>query len=186
MTRNRPNLGTAHRQDGVALIIGLLLLVVMSLLGLSMMGTTNLETMMAGGARESGIAHQAAEAALRDAETKIGLTTSIAVDFDGSTDGQLDEDTLEPDLFAAATWVNTNSQKYSHDDYPEMPAGGQPRYILKHMGTVDFAAPRQQIAQLDEGEHTPLYVDVFRATARGTSRDGSAITLLQSYFGRKY
>jgi type IV pilus assembly protein PilX len=61
----------ARHQRGVALIVVLILLLVMTLLGLSSMRGTVLEERMSGNMFDRGLAFQAAEAALREAETLI-------------------------------------------------------------------------------------------------------------------
>lgn len=188
----RPLPSRLGAQGGLVLIVGLFLLIVMSLLGVSMMTATRLQTMMAGGARESGIAFQAAEAALRDAEVMIEATSApfSATTTAGTAPlGRVGEDRSEPNLLEAATWRATGTVKsvpYQPGDFPEMPADGQPRFILKHLGTRDLSVQGQNIAQEDEGGSVGPFDDVFRATARGTSRDGSAVTILQSYYGKIY
>jgi len=61
----------ASRQRGVALLVALMFLIVLTLLGLAAMRTTTLEERMAGGSRDYNTALQAAEAALRDAENDL-------------------------------------------------------------------------------------------------------------------
>jgi len=61
----------ATRQRGSVLIISLVILLVMTIIGLSSMESTILEERMAGNARDQDLAFQAAEAALRDGETDI-------------------------------------------------------------------------------------------------------------------
>lgn len=58
-------------QRGLALILSLLLLVVLSIIGVSVMQSTLMEERMAGNTKDRAIAFQAAEAALRDAEACI-------------------------------------------------------------------------------------------------------------------
>lgn len=60
-----------NRQSGVALVVGLIFLVVLSLLGISAMQSATLEERMAGNLRDRSLAVQSAEAALRDAENDI-------------------------------------------------------------------------------------------------------------------
>jgi type IV pilus assembly protein PilX len=60
-TQNRPG-----KQRGAALIIGLVLLMVMTLLAVSTMSTANLELMMAGNAQYKEIAFQLAEAGIEE------------------------------------------------------------------------------------------------------------------------
>ena len=172
-------------RTGFALITGLLFLVVMSLIGISMMNVTRLETMMAGGTREANIAFQATETALRDGENLIDATATIS--GLNALSGTLSVSQDEPDFFAATTWTDTSSSTIS-SDYPEMDDANQPRRIIKHVGDfVDDATEKQSIAisGYTQGE-TIVPVSVFRVTARGMSRDSSAETLLQSNYGRRY
>ncbi len=59
------------RQSGAALITSLIFLTVLTILGMSSLGTALLESRMAGNARDRNIAFQAAEMGLRDAELYI-------------------------------------------------------------------------------------------------------------------
>jgi type IV pilus assembly protein PilX len=60
-----------HRQHGAVLIVTLLFLVILTMLGVTAMTGTTFEERMAGNARDSGVAFQAAEAALRDARRDV-------------------------------------------------------------------------------------------------------------------
>lgn len=77
-------LSRPHRQNGAALIVGLLLLMVLTLLAISGMNTASLELVMAGNtqyhqnafqAAEGGIEHTIAIAALNPAGGVVGPTT---------------------------------------------------------------------------------------------------------------
>src|SRR4030067_2933437 len=59
------------RQHGVALITGLIFLVILTLLGITAARMAGLEERMSGNMRDSSLAVQAAEMALRDAERDI-------------------------------------------------------------------------------------------------------------------
>ena len=59
------------KQSGVVLVISLIMLVLLTLLGVTAMQTTSLEEKMAGNSKDRNIAFQAAEAALRDSEANI-------------------------------------------------------------------------------------------------------------------
>jgi type IV pilus assembly protein PilX len=194
-----PILRSTHpnAECGFALITGLLFLVVMSLIGVTMMNATRMETMMAGGARETNIAFQAAEAALRAGEQAV-QDTDDPDEFNGSP-GMLGESDNEPDFLetdSTATdyaWNNTSSLRYSADTcpsasscYPEV--AEQPRYVVKHVDNIfDESAEKKAISigGYAQGAHK-VQSSVFRVTARGTSRDGSAEALLQSYYGKIY
>lgn len=60
-----------HRQSGISLIVVLMLLLVMTLLGLAVLRSTLLEERMSSNMYDRSLAFQAAEGALRDAETVI-------------------------------------------------------------------------------------------------------------------
>ena len=57
------------RERGVSLVVGLIFLVVLTILGLMALRVATLEERMSGNARERSLAFQAAEAALRDANS---------------------------------------------------------------------------------------------------------------------
>ncbi|HED34905.1 MAG TPA: hypothetical protein ENJ08_11970 [Gammaproteobacteria bacterium] len=86
----------ATKQQGAVLVVGLIMLLVMTIIGLSAMRSTILEEKMAGNFRDSNIAFQAAEAALRDGENDVmcqGCTRSPVIsgltNFDSSCTGGL-------------------------------------------------------------------------------------------------
>ena len=83
-----------RRQQGVALFISLVLLLVLTIIGVSSVQTTTLELRMARNEHDSLLAFQSAESALRDAENQIEAVVSTAV-FDG-TNG----------LYPVAAWGN--------------------------------------------------------------------------------
>ncbi|MCC7487848.1 MAG: hypothetical protein IT529_23000 [Burkholderiales bacterium] len=58
-------------QKGAVLVIALLFLTILTILGVTAMTATTFEERLAGNARDSGVAFQAAEAALRDARRDI-------------------------------------------------------------------------------------------------------------------
>ncbi len=62
--------GRDHQQ-GIALVVGLIFLLLMTLIGVTAIQTTSLDERMAGNVRDRNLAFQAAEAALRDAEQDI-------------------------------------------------------------------------------------------------------------------
>jgi len=67
-----------NRQAGAALITSLIFLTVLTILGMSTLGTALLESRMAGNARDRNLAFQAAEIGLRDAELFIRDSGRIA------------------------------------------------------------------------------------------------------------
>ena len=68
LRRLAPN---AHRQQGIALIVGLVILVILALLGTTAYSVATQEERMAGNARDHARAFQAAESALRECERQV-------------------------------------------------------------------------------------------------------------------
>lgn len=64
------------RQHGAVLIVSLLILLVMTVLGIAAMGTTTLQERMANNNRQQQVAFQAAEAALRAAESFLSANVT--------------------------------------------------------------------------------------------------------------
>jgi type IV pilus assembly protein PilX len=78
----------SNHQSGAVLVISLIMLLLLTLIGISSIQTTSLEEKMAGNLRDRNIAFQAAESAIRDAEQDIrGIgTTPRSPAISGITD----------------------------------------------------------------------------------------------------
>lgn len=78
----------SRRQQGAALVVGLIILVVLTLIGVQAMRTNIVQERMAGNMRERNIAFQAAEAALRVGEaTGPFATNNVALADPQNWDG---------------------------------------------------------------------------------------------------
>ncbi|HEC59907.1 MAG TPA: hypothetical protein ENI24_10115, partial [Methylophaga sp.] len=71
------------KQQGVVLVISLIMLLIMTILAISSMSTTILEEKMSGNFKDRNMAFQAAEAGLRAGESYLRTTPVLPV-FDGS------------------------------------------------------------------------------------------------------
>ena len=118
ITQPKPLPTTNAPQEGFVLIVGLVILGLLTMLALSSMRDTTMQEKMAGASRDSGLAFQAAESALRDAENCITGTTDGCTFDDVANDAHFAQDATEclgkpvascfpthNDLFDAATWV---------------------------------------------------------------------------------
>lgn len=173
MTRpHQPFLHT--RQSGAALAVSLIMLLIMTLIGVTAMQTTIFEERMAGNAKDANTAFQAAEAALRAGEAYLNGTATVGP-FDG-TAGLYDQDTapapenLESDSSWPATAVTYGT---SLDE-----VAAQPEYIIEHMRPV--LDPDLSLASDEPLPDTGIY----RITARATGNTDTAVSVLQSTFKR--
>lgn len=77
-----------QKQTGAVLIVGLIMMLLLTILGLASMGDSELQERMSGNVRDRNIAFQAAEGALRIAEDDLQTFTGLsAATFDGSRRG---------------------------------------------------------------------------------------------------
>lgn len=144
---SRPDL--LKSQSGVVLVVSLIMLLLLTLIGLSGMQSTGLEEKMAGNMRDRNVAFQAAEAALRDAEQYL---VSGAVPFNPlklangpfqNTSAPLCVNGLCPvttppqwSTFSEADW-NARGLTYGLQTGAAAIAGvaAQPRYVIELIGT---------------------------------------------------
>src|SRR5690606_11147426 len=94
------------RQGGMVLILCLILLLVMTLLGVSGMTNVLMQEQMVGALKESSVALEAAESALRDGEAALAR---IDPDDFGTTPGLYLADTEPADPLAESLWTTNAS-----------------------------------------------------------------------------
>lgn len=155
------------KQSGVVLIVSLIMLLLLTLIGVSGVQTTALEEKMASNSRDQNIAFQAAEAALRAGEALI--EGSASVDKTDFTTTPVNADGLHLvtenlDYKAAATWGNAESVEYA-TTIPLVAA--KPRYYIEY---IKDTAPNSY----------------FRVTARGTGAQSTSHVYLRSHYGKKF
>ena len=76
-----------HRQHGVALIMAMVFLMILTIIGVTVMSTTSLQEKMAGNVQDKHSAFQAAESALRAAESLVETWAAKPTDFVNNTNG---------------------------------------------------------------------------------------------------
>jgi type IV pilus assembly protein PilX len=123
------------RQSGVVLVISLIMLLLLTLIGITGMQTTSLEEKMAGNARDRNIAFQAAESTLLEAEKFIHNNPTTAIIYDG-TNGLLDTTDIEPDYFTNNTWSAANSAATPINFGDKFSLSTDPRYIIKKIASL--------------------------------------------------
>lgn len=174
-----------QRQKGAAIFIALIMLLVMTIIGITASQTTTLEEKMAGNLRDQTLALQAGEAALRWTETWVGdqvdEPTPVPVCGSGCDDTVWVLNTLPFDVTSAALWSTASVRS----NYIGLPTTG--------LGKV-AAAPRSVVEEhsfikdnLNQGKQADTAGQMFyRLTADGTGGTTSAKALLQSTYSRRY
>ncbi|WP_409524651.1 pilus assembly PilX family protein [Nitrincola sp. MINF-07-Sa-05] len=102
------------KQQGVALVVAMIMLVVATLIGLSSIRSTTLQERMTANLYDRSVAFQNAETALRAAEMSISSTALILDSIYGANSDDFDCDPLNPTPttcgpFPENTWSSSNS-----------------------------------------------------------------------------
>jgi type IV pilus assembly protein PilX len=160
------------RQSGAILVTALLMLLVLTVIGVSVMQITRMQERMAGNTRDLNLAFQGAEAGLRDAEqflwdepVIIPCTTPDCVQ---------PRDTLPVMSDQTEAWWAANSQEYGEDGDQEIEElDTDPQFVSEELAFVG-----------------PLVVDdpggrmFYQVTARSTGASGDTNLVLQSTYAK--
>ena len=173
-----------NRQKGAAIFIALIMLLVMTIIGITASQTTTLEEKMAGNLRDQTLALQAGEAVLRWTETwvgqQVGEPTPVAACGSGCDDTVWVLNKITPDLTSAALWSTASVRS----NYIGLPTGAgkvaaQPRSVVEEHSFIKDS--------LNQGKQNDTSGQMFyRLTANGTGGTTSAQALLQSTYSRRF
>jgi len=150
-----------EKQSGAVLVVSLIMLLALTLTGVSGMQVTSLEEKMAGNMRDQNIAFQAAESALLQAESFI-LTNGTEASVYTGANGLLNiGDAESADYFSANNWAaGSSSLAINNYGLPEAP-----RFIIKKFAQNGAAM-------------------FFRVTARAVGKTPGTQIILQSIYIR--
>jgi len=169
------------KQRGVVLFVALILLVILSLIGVTAARMQTVEERMARNEDNHLTGAQAAEAALRAAEANILTGTWTAAQFAANANGLY---TLSPTTGSVLQsgpfdW-STQSIAYAGPNLTAIAANAQtPLYIVESLPPV--AVPGESIGQVQYASPSSP-VAVYRITAQGQGADQTSSTTLQSIF----
>lgn len=176
-------MNTAHlkkKQQGAALVVSMVILIVLTIMGLTSISVTKSELSMAGNLREQGLTFQAAEAGLKFAEDLVEDNVS-KTSYDDST-GLYSSGTADPDYMESETWDNMSLE--ADTDLTNVTA--QPRYIVKYLG--DRAQNQGALPNIGGygGAQPGSVISNFRITSRGSGLTGTSFRYIQSYYGKSF
>jgi type IV pilus assembly protein PilX len=162
------------------LFVGLVLLLVLTLVGVVLARMQTVEERMARNEHNHQIAFQAAEAALRAAET--GVIDSVYSDFSGASNGLY---TLVPTVASAAdslialNWSDAAhpTLAYAGPLLADVPVARSPHVDNESLPPV--AIPGDSLSAVQYGSPVPP-VAIYRVTAQGVGGDTSATSVLES------
>jgi type IV pilus assembly protein PilX len=191
MKRSNMSQNRRSKQTGIVLFVALILLVILSLLGVTAARMQTVEERMARNEDNRQTGAQAAEAALRNAEG--GILAGIYSTFSANANGLYE---LNPSAGSvasgagvsgiswqtagAATVLSYTGPTNTGPNLSSIPAGAQaPKYVIESLPPV--AVPGESINQVQYAAPTTP-VAVYRVTANGQGADQTSSTTLQSIF----
>jgi type IV pilus assembly protein PilX len=176
MRNHRCQFARSSKQNGVVMFVALILLLILSLLGVTAARMQTVEERMARNDGNRQLGQQAAEAALRAAE--VGVLTGTYFNFAGNANGL-----YQPD------WVNTGSAltgmnwssgaviTYAGPPLLSLPPASQtPKFMIEQLPSVAAANDDTSMSGLTNSAP----VTVYRVTAKGVGADNTSTTTLQS------
>jgi len=169
-------------QTGSVLIIALIMMVVLTMLGVTGMKSSVLEEKMAGNLRDSQLAFQAAEATLREAEQFIddNIVSTTNFDTDGS-DGLYEKSPGK--LWKQINWDSNDSLEFSNFS-SNSSINTSPRYIIQHLASQLNDVDNLNLDNYGQGTGAGR-VEMFLITARATGNSGNTVVMLQSTYGKR-
>ncbi len=171
--RRIPNRHAAlpQRQAGVALVVALILLVIMTLVGLSALRTVTLEERMTAQTFDRSLSFQAAEAALREAELLVEATVPTPVALAPCVAGICGA----PDPAATMRWADAAFTGWQNATaVANGPISITPQYIVEYLGNTFPCLPGTPALGND--------CKRYRITARSNAGNDRAAVMLQSIF----
>ncbi len=176
--------GSRHQQRGAILFISLIMLLMMTIIGVTSMSNVTMEERMAGNLRDGDLSFQAAEAALRTGENWImGLTTDPAYCTTTPTacTTAFDQSVL-PNLGTQDTaFWNGNARNFAIDGGitgDNSYVSSNPQFVIE---LQTFVPEQQSIGNVNyvPGGH------FFKITAHGVGGSTEAETVLQTIVAKR-
>lgn len=167
------------KQTGAVLLVSMVILVALTMLGVTSMKGSLTELTMAGNLRESGLTFQAAEAGLKSAEQIVNNSTSLTI-FNGST-SLLSLSDIDPAYLQKATWTGATEADVDLEN-----VSASPRYIIKYLGERNSNANAAISIGGYGRNQSGIVISNFRVTSRGVGQTGNISRVVQSYYGKEY
>jgi type IV pilus assembly protein PilX len=175
---------TRNSQRGAILVTSMLLLLVLTIIGITASQMTRMQERMAGNLRDQNLAFQGSEAGLRDGESLIRTRAA-----------RPDTCIEAPCLFwtrGTLTNVPEESPEWWEDNGTELEADGDRTTVTQDMG--ELASDPQFVVEslgfvsdsLTVGHAPPEGRDFFQVTGRSTGGSGTAMNVLRSTYARRF
>ena len=182
------------RQQGAALLVSLVILMVLTVLAISSMQGTMMQEKMVSSQRDSQIALEGAEVALEAAE--LELSGGTLPTFESGKGLYLEADTPPSDLFDPQTWAGASDNSSGHgggtreapmpqDDSDNDLLAENPRYFIKETpatGSATSGGFGIGVGDVGDGtQQSGLAGKVYRIVAYSSGASGQAQRAVEAY-----
>ena len=167
-------------QRGAVLIVSLVMLLLLTIIGMSAVDITTLDTRISANTKDRALAFDAAETALNTAGRALSPGEPLP---DSSTPGFLGS-AMSDNWWHSEndSWWNTNGEFVS--DYSGVSSGGDGvGYVIEQPVEIRTNGAGQRVANVTLGEPRPV-TRFYRTTARGEGPGGTEV-FVQSVYARK-
>ncbi len=180
-----------RQQQGAVLVVSLIMLLIITLFGITGMQSTVLEEKMAGNMRNKSIAFQAAESALRNGEMDIDASDVSSLSFLAACTGGL---CIPPASSSTPAWEDDNlvdwtgtTQTITYGDRLSATSIGtvatQPKYIIEKLNTPATTTGQRFDASASAGySSAATKEEVYRITAKAAGGTTVASAMVQSVY----
>jgi type IV pilus assembly protein PilX len=176
--RNFPD--THARERGAVLVIALLMLLVMTVLGVTAMQMSRMEERMAGNSRDINLAFQGAEAGLRNGENGLRVLTARPTTCGTAPCNLWRREAITTSMRdQPMTWWTTNGREYGVAATTEVTGVTRdPMIVVEEVGFVPDS--------LTVGHGPPEGRNFYRVTSNSSGASDTAEAVLESTYAKRF
>lgn len=176
-----------RQQSGIALFLSLVMLLILTMLGVSSVQTTSMQERMSRNALDSNLAFQSTESALHDGEDYIEDQINSLVPFQAANAEDngfyIQKGPTETPNWHSIDWQAANGFREADTNVPGV--AEQPKYILEHVRTIVSDQDRLNLDNIGQDTGSGR-TQIFRITVLGTGGTSTAQAMIQSTYGKKF
>jgi type IV pilus assembly protein PilX len=175
-----------QRQQGAALLISLIFLLLLTILGVASMRSATLQERMAGNARDNSIAMQSAEYGIQQAEAVLSDGNFSPSTFVGSQPGYVAQ---IANGAAAVAWSDTYNWGGASQSRGLTNAAGalQANFVIEQFAAEANSQEKNMNSQGKSGQRSvPVFnkTTSYRVTSRASGQSGNTTVILQEVYRR--
>ena len=176
------NLSSLTSQRGAVLVIGLMILLLMTMIGITGMSRTNLEERMAGNSLDHSISFNAAEVALKEGEDFVESLSVLSGFSETGANGLFSDQSGSVRVWETVNWRDTSAVIETSRSVAGTAI--KPRYIVEHLTQLVSASDTLNMDNYGQGTGAGN-IEMFRITAASSGSSDSSYVMLQSTYGKR-